>query len=146
MRAGAKLAIIKGMEHVMELYGRQDLKRLETKYRNARIAAALIAALTLGLCVLFCCLTDTHNAGSMEKAAVAVSVLGGWTVIYLYHNVVSDRRTEIGHAQMLLEGERETIEGVLALSQERMRIRGSIRFYPLTLTGEDGTRKSYLSS
>ena len=64
----------------------------------------------------------------MEKAAVLVSVLGGWIVIYLYNNPVKDLRYERGHAEMLLEGERETVEGVLEVSAQRMRIRGSIRF------------------
>ena len=72
------------MEQITELYGRQDLNRLKTKYRNAAAAAALIAALTLAVCVLLCCLTEPGNAEIMERAAVTVSVLGGWTVIYLY--------------------------------------------------------------
>ena len=78
----------------------------------------------------------------MEKAAVLSSILGGWIVIYLYNNPVKDLRYELGHAQMLLDGERETLEGVLALSRQRMRIRGSIRFYPLILTDGDETRRS----
>ena len=136
------LAIMTDMENVRELYSRQDIRRLKNEYRNWKIATALIAAVTLAVCVLLCCLTDMKNAAVMERAAVAVSVLGGWIVIYLYHNVVQDRRAGIGHAEMLLEGERETVEGVLSLSGQRMRIRGSIRFYPLTLTDGGETHKS----
>lgn len=130
------------MNTIHELYSRQDLERLEKKTKRAGRAAAVIAAAALTVCVLLCCLTTQANAPLMEKATVAVSVLGGWTVIYLYNHPVKELRLERGHAQMLLEGERETLEGVLALSEQRMRIRGSIRFYPLTLTDGDVTRRS----
>ena len=130
------------MERIHELYSPSELGRLEKKAKCAGLAAAVIAAATLTACVLLCCLTNLDNAAAMEKAAVAVSILGGWTVIYLYNNPVLDLRRELGHARMLLEGERETIEGVLELSKDRMRIRGSIRFYALTLTDGTETRKS----
>lgn len=130
------------MDSKRELYSRQDVKRLEKTSKRAGLAAALMAAATLGGCVLLCCLTDQDNAAAMEEAAVLSSILGGWIIIYLYNNPVKDLRYERGHAQMLLDGERETLEGVLALSRQRMRIRGSIRFYPLTLTDGDETRRS----
>ena len=129
------------MDTIRELYSRQDVKRLEIISKRAGLAAVLIAAATLAACVLLCCLTDLDNASVMEKAAVAVSVLGGWIVIYLRNWPVKELRAECGHAEMLLEGERETIEGVLTLSKERMRIRGSIRFYPLTLQDGEETRR-----
>lgn len=130
------------MNMTQELYSRQDLQRLEKTTKRAGRAAAILAAATLTACVLLCCLTTQSNAPLMEKATIAVSVLGGWVVIYLYYHPVRELRLERGHAQMLLEGERETLEGVLELSEQRMRIRGSIRFYPLTLTDGDMTRRS----
>lgn len=130
------------MNTTQELYSREDLARLEKMTKRAGWAAAIFAAATLMACVLLCCLTTQANAARMEKATVAASVLGGWIVIYLYNNPVKDLRYERGHAQMLLEGERETLEGVLELSEQRMRIRGSIRFYPLTLTDGDEKRRS----
>lgn len=130
------------METIRELYSRQEIERLENTTKRAGLAAALLAAATLIACVLLCCLTDRDNAAVMEKAAVWTSVLGGWIVVYLVNNPVKDLRYERGHAEMLLEGERESIEGVLALSEQRMRIRGSIRFYPLTLTDGEETHRS----
>lgn len=130
------------MDTVHELYGRLDLQRLEKTSKRAGLAAALIAAATLVVCVLLCCLTNRDNAAVTEKAAVWTSVVGGWIVIYLVNNPVKDLRHERGHAEMLLEGERESVEGVLALSQQRMRIRGSIRFYPLTLQDGEETHRS----
>lgn len=129
------------MDTIRELYSRQDIKRLETTSKRAGLAALLTAAATLAVCVILCCLTDMDNAAAMEKAVVAVSVAGGWIVIYLRNWPVKELRAECGHAEMLLEGERETIEGVLTLSKERMRIRGSIRFYALTLQDGEETRR-----
>ena len=130
------------MDTIIELYSRQDLERLKKKTKRAGRAALLIAAATLAVCVLLCCLADRHSLALMEKIVTAVSVLGGWTVIYLYHHLVKERRWELGHAQMLLEGERSVLEGVIEVSKERMRIRGSIRFFPIALTDGEERRRS----
>ena len=116
------------MDTIRELYSRQDIKRLEQASKRAGLAAALIAAATLIACVILCCLTDTDNAAAMEKAAVAVSVAGGWIVIYLRNWPVKELRAECGHAQMLLEGEREvgplhiTVLSVPYDNQEAVRV------------------------
>ena len=129
------------MDTIHELYSRQDTERLKKTRKRASRAAAAIAAAALTDCVLLCCLTDIDNAAAMEKAVITISVLGGWIVIYLCNHPVRELRWELGHAEMLLEGKRETIEGVLTLSKERMRIRGSIRFYPLSLKDGEETRR-----
>ena len=83
----------------------------------------------------------------MERLTVGASVLGGWLLIYLRVNTIADLRHEITHAKMLLEEERTAVEGVLSVSRERMRIRGSIRFYALTLTdGEERRRGMVIAS
>ena len=130
------------MDMIHELYSRQDLERLEKKTKHAGRAAALIAAATLTVCVLLCCLANRHTAPTLEKTVTGLSILGGWTVIYLYHHLVKELRWELGHAKMLLEGERSTLEGVIEVSKERMRIRGSIRFFPLTLIEGDERHRS----
>ena len=130
------------MNTINELYSRQDLKRLEKKTKRAGWAAALIAALTLAVCVLLCCLSNRHTAPVMEKTVTGLSILGGWTVIYLYHHLVKELRWELGHARMLLEEERSVLEGVIEVSKQRMRIRGSIRFFPLVLTDGDERQRS----
>ncbi len=126
----------------MELYRPEDLGRLERQVKRAGGAAALLAGAALALCVLFCCLTNTANARAMEIAAISVSTLAGWVVIWTVHHRVIELRRERGHAEMLMTGERSTLEGVVEVSDERMRIRGSIRFYPLSVRGADGTAKS----
>ena len=142
MQGRGGFGIIRMMEKLHELYGRQDIERLETKYRRAKRIAALLGGAALLLCVLFCCLTDRRNAALMERLTVGASVLGGWLLIYLRVNTIADLRHEITHAKMLLEEERTAVEGVLSVSRERMRIRGSIRFFPLTLIEGDERHRS----
>lgn len=142
MRDEEIFAILYSMETICELYSRQDLERLEKRYGQARWSAALLAAAALAVCVLLCVLTDRDNAERMEKAVVTVSVLVGWILIYLHNNVILALRYELSHARMLMEEERTVLEGVIEVSQERMHIRGSIRFYPLCLNDRETTRRS----
>lgn len=146
LRRSKKLAIIGAMKPVFDLYSPQDIKGLEQSYRRSRLAAALLAGMTLIACVTLCALTDTGNAERMERTAVLISVLGGWTVIALMKNVVSVRKHELSHARMLQEGERSALEGTLSVSRERMHILGSIRFYPLVLQEGEEKRRSKVAA
>ncbi len=130
------------MDTITELYRPEDLGRLEQAYRRSLRTAALLAGAALALCVLFCCLTNTANLRRMELLTISVSTLAGWVVIWLAHHRISVLRHERRHAEMLLDGERSTLEGYVELSEERMRIRGSIRFYPLSVRGGEGPAKS----
>ena len=125
------------MDTITELFRPEDLGRLEKQYKRSALTAALLAGAALAVCVLFCCLTNTANAKRMEWLTIGVSTVAGWIVIFLAHHRVKERRDERRHAEMLMEGERSTLEGVLELSEQRMRIRGSILFYPLSVRGEE---------
>lgn len=127
------------METITELYRPEDLERLERKLKRSIRAALLLAAAALALCVFFCLRANTANALRMERMAIAVSTAAGWVVIWLAHHRIAELRRERKHAEMLMTGERSALEGELELSEERMRIRGSILFYPLKLRAADGT-------
>ena len=130
-----------------ELYSREELDRLKRKYRLGKRAAALIASAALLCCALLCCLTNTANAGRMEQWVIGISTLAGCVVIYLLSYTVAAVRHELTHAEMLRSGERRMIEGVLDMSGAPVRIRGSIRFYPLKLTeGEQCARAKIIDA
>ena len=120
-----------------DFYGPADLGRLDRKIRRERLAVWGLAALTLGLCVLFCSLTTTRNAGRMELYTLVTSCLGGWIVIYLRVFGLQESLHEREHARYLMRSERKTVRGKLGITKERMRIKNSIRFRILTLE-EDG--------
>ena len=125
------------MGTLRDFYGPADLGRLDRKIMRERIAVWGLGALTLGLCVLFCCLTTTRNAGRMELYTLVTSCLGGWIVIYLRLFGLQESLHEREHARYLMRGERRELRGKLGITKERMRIKNSIRFRILTLE-EDG--------
>ena len=124
------------------LYSPEDLPRLEKKIKVERVLVWALAGLTLGLCVLFCCLTNTANAQRMELAAVVTSTLGGWCVIYRRLFGLQETRHELEHARHLLESPLETAEGTLQITKEKLRIKNSIRIRIVSL--EDGEQKRRL--
>jgi len=122
-------------------YGPEDLARLEKKIIGERVLVWGVGALTLGLCVLFCCLTNTRNAGRMELSALITSCLGGWFVIYRRIFGLQESKHEREHARYLNRCERSEVRGRLGITRERMRIKNSIRFRILTLDDGEETRR-----
>ena len=124
------------MDTIKDFYSPEDLSRLEKKIKREKAWTWGLAGLTLALCVLFCCLTNTANARKMELAAEITSCLGGWLVIYRRVFGVQDTRHELEHARYLIEEPRSRLTGTLSVTKERMRIKNSIRFRVLLL--DDG--------
>ena len=89
-----------------DFYGPADLARLDRKIVWERLGVWGLAALTLGLCVLFCRLTTTRNAGRMELYTLVTSCLGGWIVIYLRLFGLQESLHEREHARYLPDPEK----------------------------------------
>lgn len=120
----------------MLFYLPEDQDRLKEKEKKARAWVWALAGLTLALCLLFCCLTNTANAGRMEIATLITSCVGGWLVIYGRTFGVQEARHEREHAAYLIGADQTAVRGKLTVTKERLRIRGSIRIRILQL--EDG--------
>ena len=129
------------MEHLNDLYRPEDLSRLEKKIKRERAWIWILAGATLALCVLFCCLTDSRNAGRMELAAEICSCLGGWLVIYRRIFGLQEAKHQRDHVQHLLEAPRTSLRGRLTITKERMRIKNSIRFRVLLLDDGEQLRR-----
>ena len=130
------------MDTIRDFYRPEDLTRLKKRYRRERVAVWTLAGVTLGLCVLFCCLTTTRNAPRMELATLITSCLGGWLVIYRRVFGMQDARHEEQHARYLLEAPRTSLTGRLSVTKERLRIKDSIRIRILEL--DDGQKQQRL--
>ena len=129
------------METIQELYSPEEISRLEKRIKRERVWVLLLAGLTLGLCVLFCCLTTTANAERMELAAIITSTVGGWLTIYRRVFGLQETRHELEHARHLCDAERELAKGKLTVTGERLRIKNSIRIRMLTLENEKEKRR-----
>lgn len=119
----------------------EDLSRLKQKEKRERVWVWALAGLTLALCVLFCCLTNTANAGRMETATLITSCIGGWLVIYGRVFGVQEARYEREHAAYLIGAEQTSVRGKLTVTKDRLRIRGSIRIRNLLLEDGKTTRR-----
>ena len=128
-------------EGIVELYSDADLDRLRKQIRQRRAANSLIAAAALVACIAMIACADTRNAASMEIASIIVSTVAGWIVIYGSVFVVSVRRRELRHATMLHEEERQTVSGVVTVTDERVVIRRSITARRVEVRGEKETQR-----
>ncbi len=129
------------MDTIQDFYRPEDLIRLKKKMKRERVAVLALAGVTLGLCILFCCLTTTRNALRMELATLITSCLGGWLVIYRRVFGLQDTKHEEEHAAYLLEAPRSSLRGRLQITKERLRIKGSIRIRILLLDDGRTTRR-----
>lgn len=128
-------------EGIVELYSDADLDRLTKQIRQRCAANSLIAAAALVACIAMIACADTRNAASMEVASIIVSTVAGWIVIYGSVFVVSVRRRELRHAAMLHEEERQTVSGVVMVTDERVVIRRSITARRVEVRGEKETQR-----
>lgn len=126
---------------VIELYTDADMDRLRRHIRRWRTALGLLAAAALAACLVLAGLTNTANAQRMELAAVAVSTLAGWVVLYGVIFVVSPARREMEHAAMLRREERQTAAGTVTVTDERFVIRKSVAVRRVEVRGEDETQR-----
>ena len=131
------------MENMTPLYSPGDLLRLEKKIETTRRFCWALGIAALIACVVLCLLTDSGNAWRTELSCIALWTAAGWIVLYLRRYTLSETRAERQHARMLLhpDGQSETLRGHVTVTEERLRIIGSIRFTVVLLENEDGTRR-----
>lgn len=126
-----------------ELYRPEDLSRLTKKRKIRRILLLVLTALAVGVCVLLCCLVTTRNAARMELAVILTSIFSGWVLITLRYELLVLTRREAEHMAGMLAGPRVTRTGVLSVTEDTVRIPGSVRVRRLTLQeGKDVRRLS----
>ena len=110
------------------------------KNRNKRLTAAfrILIVLTLIAFIVLCLLVRTENANTLHLVLMAVTVAMGWICIIVYQLGVKEARTQAGHLDMLLQGEKMFREGRITLTRESIRIPKSIRIRKVLLdTGDE---------
>ena len=124
---------------IIELYSDADMERMRRRVRNGRRALLALAAAALAVCTGLALAANTLTAQRMELAAVAVSTLAGWIVIYGLLFVVVPTGRELAHAGMLRDEERQKAEGTITVTGERVIIRRSIAARRVEVRREDET-------
>ena len=110
------------MDNATQLYTAGALERLRRKNRIWMIVLAALGCAALAACVVMCALTGTRSAAAMQWRIAAVGTLGGWLALFLWLNVVRPGRREATHQAHMLDGERETDEGVVTVIGELLDI------------------------
>ena len=109
-----------------ELYNPEALLSMQAKKKRVGIAMLAVAAAGLLACVILCILTTRSNYGTMLWTTVGVSILSGWTVIFLSHAVYEPTKSGVRHMKMVEEGERKTIRGRFEKTNEVRYIRHGV--------------------
>lgn len=129
------------MDTWIELYSPAQQKRT----RRARILISLLFwAVALGgllFCVLTCLRADPAAGRALIVRLLLAAVPCGWVCIALWLELLSPLRRLAAHAAHMREGARETLHGVVTVTDERIRIRRSITVRTVLLrTGETTQR------
>ncbi len=126
---------------IVELYTGEDVALLERRVKRRLAALIVLGTAAFITCVALAVLADPRNAGRLEMTAAVISTVAGWVCIYGGIFGVSAGKKEIGHANMLRTEPRERIEGPVTVTDERLRIRGSITVRRVEVTSGTGVQK-----
>lgn len=126
---------------IIELYSETDMARLRRRIRRWQMTVWILAACGLAVCLRLIALTGTENAAQMEGAVIAVSTVAGWIVIYCSVFMVTARRRELSHANMLHNEDRQTVRGSVTVTNEKVSITRSITARRVEVSGDGETRR-----
>ena len=120
----------------------EDRSALEKRERTLTAAFRVLAAASAAAFVVLCLLVNTENAPVMHLVIIGATALLGWACIALRQLGVREARTQLGHMDMLREGEKSFREGRITLTRESVQIPKSIRIRKVLLDegGEEPAR------
>ncbi len=122
-------------ENVIELYSDEDVARLRQKIKRWTVGLCILAGIALAVCIAMAAIAGTATADQLEFATIAVSTVAGWVVIYDAIFVVSAKRKELSHAEMLKSEQWERMKGRPVLTGRQVRIKKSIVAKQVELQG-----------
>lgn len=125
----------------IELYSREVFERQEKQNRIWKTVLIAIAAAAVIAEIILFVLTNTKNQQVTIYWIIGVAVVAGWIIIYfnVFRRGVINREAQ--HAENMLTGEREELEGTLKLSDEVLRIKKSITIRKAELYNADGRHR-----
>ena len=114
------------------------------KNRDKRLTAAfrILAAAAVIAFIVLCTQVRTENARTLHPVLIGVTAAAGWICIAVWKLGIKETRTQCGHLEMLLKGDKEIREGRITLTRESVRIPRSIRIRKVLLDtgGEEPAR------
>ena len=125
----------------IELYSREVFERQEKQNRIWKTVLIAIATAAVIAEIILFVLTNTKNQQVTIYWIIGVAIVTGWIIIYfnVFRRGVISREAQ--HAENMLTGEREELEGTLKLSDEVLRIKKSITIRKAELYNADGRHR-----
>ncbi len=120
------------------LYTKEQLDRVKRKDQTGRALVWGLSTVSLAACVALCLNTRMGNERTMYLFVVAVSILGGWTVMALLFFYWLPWRAERRHMEGILKGEEEEAIGVLHWTDTLFAIPRSITVRKMNLETDQG--------
>ena len=120
------------------LYTKEQLNRVKRKDQSGRALVWGLSAVSLAACVALCLNTHMGNERTMYLSVVALSILGGWTVMALLFFYWLPWRAERRHMEGILQGEEEEAIGVLRWTDTLFAIPRSITVRKMNLETDQG--------
>lgn len=119
------------------LYTFTEVETLSRRKAGCRLWALILSAVTLSVCAALCFLVRTGNAGKLQLIITGIFILGGWSVILLLRLGYFPAKALKAHCEGILSGESEQLQGVLHITDQRIRIPKSIVARRVTLHSGD---------
>ena len=113
--------------------------------KREQILTCVFRALVIAVATVFvilCLLITTENAKTMHWVLIAVTTLLGWACIAVWQLGIKEAKTQLGHLEMLRNGEKDFREGRVAMTRDSVQIPKSIRIRKVLLDngGEEPAR------
>ncbi len=127
------------------LYSSETIRQEKQNARKGTLLAAVLGGAALMICIVLCFGIRTANAETRRLTVIAVSTLGGWSVILLTEGLILPETREFRHEEGILLGvqdaatggfvreDPETHFGEILSVDGVFRIPKSISFFPVTL-------------
>ena len=111
---------------LQSLYTQEELTKAQAvRKRTGRVMLA-VAALGLAACVVLCCFATRQNRGVTLPLTVGVSILSGWTVIFLSHSRYEGAKARVRHMDLMLNGPRERFSGQFEKLEGTWRVKKGV--------------------
>ncbi len=131
------------------LYSSNTIRTEKQRIRTGLLLAAVLGCTALVVCIALCFGIRTANAAPRQITVIAVSTLGGWSIILLTEGLILPEVRELRHEEGILYGIPDTAaagrlvledpvvcEGEILSIGEVFRIPKSISFFPVVLRQE----------
>ena len=120
----------------------EELSLLKKRKKRLTVIFASLACAAVIAFIVLCLLVRTENAQTFHWILIAVAVAAGWICISIHVLGIQEARTQAGHLDMLLKGEKEILSGRMTLTRESISIPKSIRIRKILLdTGEEEPKR-----